>query len=149
MLAPGLQFSVTGQTSLASTAEKTEVNDAAAAGQLLGRHKFQLHWISWDKWKEFGNLLVTERDGVYYIKGRQAKGEDYVEVEGRVLRVEAKEFIFRGRITTRVSYKNEGRPCEREGEMNFRMTGKRRYWRLQQMQSPCDETTDYVDIFLR
>lgn len=48
-----------------------------------------------------------------------------------------------------MGYKNEGRPCEREGVMTFEMTGSRKYWRLQQMQSPCDETTDYVDIFLR
>lgn len=135
--------------SATSSNEKTEVRDVAAGAQLVGRHKFQLHWISWHKWKEFGNLSVTDRSGVYLIKGRQAKGEDYVEMDGKVLSVGAKEFTFRGRIVTRVSYKNEGRPCEREGVMTFKMIGKRRYWRLQEMQSPCDETTDYVDIFLR
>ena len=132
-----------------SAPSKTVVNDSAAAAQLIGKHKFQLHWISWGKWKDLGDLVVINRQGMFGFKARQAKGGDYVEIEGTVLKVEAKEFIFQGRIVTRVSYKNEGKPCERNGEMTFKITGKRRYWRLQEMQSPCDETTDYVDIFLR
>jgi hypothetical protein len=140
-------FSLPAQTLSAPT--KTVVNDSAAATQLIGKHKFQLHWISWGKWKDLGDLVVINRQGTFGFKARQAKGGDYVEIEGRVIKVEAKEFIFQGRIVTQVSYKNEGKPCERNGEMTFRITGKRRYWRLQEMQSPCDETTDYVDIFLR
>lgn len=133
----------------ASSSTKTVLNDSVAAAQLMGKHKFQLHWISWGKWKELGELVVSDRRGSLVIKARQAKGGDYVEIEGSVLKVEAKEFTFQGRIVTRVSYKNGGKPCERNGEMTFKITGKRRYWRLQEMQSPCDETTDYVDIFLR
>jgi hypothetical protein len=132
-----------------STSTRTVINDPVAAAQLLGKHKFQLHWISWGKWKDLGDLVVINRQGTFGFKARQAKGADYVEIEGTVLKVEAKEFTFQGRIVTRVSYKNEGKPCERNGEMTFKITGKRRYWRLQEMQSPCDVTTDYVDIFLR
>jgi hypothetical protein len=33
--------------------------------------------------------------------------------------------------------------------MVFKITEKRKYWRLQEMQSPCDTATDYVDIFMR
>lgn len=139
--------SVLAQTPSPST--KTIVNDPVAAAQLIGKHKFQLHWVSWGKWKDLGELIVTDRQGSFGFKARQAKGGDYVEIEGTVLKVEGKEFTFQGRIVTRVSYKNEGKPCERNGEMTFRITGKRRYWRLVEMQSPCDETTDYVDIFLR
>ncbi len=133
----------------ASSNDKTEVIDAAAGKQLLGRHKFQLHWISWNEWKDFADLTVINRNGVYSIKARQSKGGDWVEIDGKVLSVAAKEFTFSGKIVTRVSYKNEGKPCERDGVMTFKITGKRKYWRLQEMQSPCDETTDYVDIFLR
>ncbi len=132
-----------------SVSTRTVVNDKVAATQLIGRHKFQLHWISWGKWKDLAELVVIDRGGTLSLKARQAKGGDYVEIEGTVLKIEAKEFTFQGRIVTRVSYKNEGKPCERNGEMIFKITGKRRYWRLQEMQSPCDETTDYVDIFLR
>jgi len=143
----------TGPTCLpaqtASSLTKTVVNDSIAAAQLIGKHKFQLHWISWGKWRDLADLVVSDRHGSLFIKGRQTKGGDYVEIEGTVLKVEAKEFTFQGRIVTRVSYKNGGKPCERNGELTFKITGKRRYWRLQEMQSPCDETTDYVDIFLR
>jgi len=48
-----------------------------------------------------------------------------------------------------VSHINGGEPCLREGEMTFAITGKRRFWRLQQMQNPCNEVVDYIDIFLR
>ena len=139
--------SLPAQTPSPST--RTIVNDSVAATQLIGKHKFQLHWISWGKWKDLGELIVSDRRGSLVIKARQAKGGDYVEIEGKVVKVEAKEFTFQGRIVTRVSHKNDGKPCERNGEMTFKITGKRRYWRLQEMQSPCDETTDYVDIFLR
>lgn len=139
--------SVSAQTVSPST--KTVVSDSVAAAQLVGKHKFQLHWISWGKWKDLADLVVIDRAGTLSLKARQAKAGDYVEIEGTVVKVEAKEFTFQGRIVTRVSYKNEGKPCERNGEMTFKITGKRRYWRLQEMQSPCDVTTDYVDIFLR
>ncbi len=141
--------SVTLFAQTTAPSDKTEINDPVAAAQLKGRHKFQLHWISWGKWADLGNLTVIDRQGVLSFKARQAKAGDYVEIEGIVTRVEAKEFIFEGRIVTRVSYKNGGEPCERTGKMTFKITGKRKYWRMQEMQSPCDETTDYVDIFLR
>jgi hypothetical protein len=34
----------------------------------------------------------------------------------------------------------------RDGSYEFRITGRRRYWRLQQMEQ-CDGLTDYVDIY--
>jgi hypothetical protein len=48
-----------------------------------------------------------------------------------------------------ISHINNGEPCERTGEMTFAITGKRKYWRMQEMKSPCDVTTDYVDIYFR
>lgn len=130
-------------------AKKTQVISASGRNQLLGKHKFQLHWISWNRWKDFAELTVVERQGKLMIKGRQQKDGDYLEIDGFASQVEDKQFTFEGSIVTRVSYKNNGNPCRREGTMTFKITGKRKYWRLQEMQSPCDETTDYVDIFLR
>lgn len=48
-----------------------------------------------------------------------------------------------------ISHINGGEPCVREGEMTFAITRKRKYWRLQEMQNPCDTATDYVDIYFR
>jgi hypothetical protein len=127
---------------------KVVVNDMAAKQMLVGAHRFSLQWISWDY---FGKATVTERNGSLFIKGEQrGRGsDDYVTMDGVITRVDAKEFTFEGDIVTRVSHINNGEPCKRSGEMTFRVTGNRRYWRLQQMDNPCDEAADYVDVFFR
>ena len=128
--------------------ERTQVNDAAAAKMLLGRHMLSLQWISWD---HFGSAVVTKRDGVYSIKGEQ-KGRgntDFLSVDGVIKSIDEKEFVFDGTIVTQVSHINGGEPCTREGEFIFKITGKRKYWRLQQMDNPCDPVTDYVDVYFR
>jgi hypothetical protein len=127
---------------------KVVVNDMAAKQRLLGAHRFSLQWISWDY---FGRATVTEKNGSLLIKGEQRGryDDDYVTMNGVITRVGAKEFTFEGDIITRVSHINKGEPCKRTGEMVFRVTGNRRYWRLQQMDNPCDEAADYVDIFFR
>ena len=134
-------FSVFGQ-------EKTVVNSAKAKTMLLGRHKVSLQWISWDY---FGAANVTQKSGVYYLKGeqKQRKGTDFVKIDGVITQIDAKEFKFNGSITTQVSHINNGETCERTGEMTFKITGTRKYWRLQEMNNPCDGVTDYVDIYFR
>ncbi len=127
---------------------RTDVNDAEAAKMLLGRHMLSLQWISWE---HFGNANVTRTGGVYRIKGEQ-KGrgnDDFVTIDGVVKSIDEKEFVFDGKIVTRVSHIAEGAECKREGEFTFRITGKRKYWRLMQMDNPCDPVTDYVDIYFR
>ncbi len=128
---------------------KTIVNNATAARQLLGNHKLNLQWIGWDKWSEFGNARVVNRRGTLFIKGKQSKGDELLTIDGKILQVDAKEFKFKGKIITQVSHNNGGQPCERDGEMVFKITQNRKYWRLQQMQSPCGVETDYVDLFMR
>lgn len=115
---------------------------------LLGKHKFSLQWISWDY---FGTATVTQRNGVFYLKGEQKarKGTDFVRIDGVITEINEKNFKFEGKIVMQISHINNGEPCERNGEMDFKITGKRKYWRLQQMDNPCDTATDYVDIFFR
>ena len=131
-------------------AQRTEVIDTQFARMLLGRHKLSLQWVSWNY---FGVATVTNRRGVYSIKGEQrGSGRDagnYVTIDGRVTTISSDHFRFDGKIVTRVSHINGGAPCVREGEYTFKITGKRRYWRLQEMDSPCDTATDYVDIYFR
>ncbi len=130
--------------------DRTVVRDRKAKQVLMGRHMMSLQWISWDY---FGTARVTERGGMMYLKGRQdgrgsSKG-DFVTIDGVVTEVEAKQFTFDGTVITKISHINGGEPCERKGILNFRITGTRKYWRLQQMDNPCDEATDYVDIYFR
>ncbi|MBC7899254.1 MAG: hypothetical protein H7070_04295 [Saprospiraceae bacterium] len=136
-------FSVT-----AFSQQKTDVNDKKAAQMLLGRHKLSLQWISWDY---LGTANVIDRKGIYYLKGEQ-KGRgntDFVKIDGLITSVDANEFKFDGTVEMQISHINGGQPCKREGEMTFRITGKRKYWRMQEMDNPCDQATDYVDIYFR
>lgn len=128
--------------------EKTVVNDVKARNMLLGKHLLSLQWISWDY---FGLATVTNKQGVYYLKGRQKQrgGTDFLEVDGVITEVNAKNFKFDGKITMQISHINGSEPCVREGEMTFAVTGKRKYWRLQEMDNPCESATDYVDIYFR
>lgn len=138
---------VAGLSTLAFGQDRTIVNNAAAARMLLGRHMLSLQWVSWDR---FGVATVTNREGVYILQGEQTSGEsNFVKVDGVITSIDRKKFGFRGTIVTQVSHINEGKPCTRDGEFTFKITGKRRYWRLQEMDNPCDPVTDYVDIFFR
>lgn len=130
--------------------DKTVVNDSRAQSMLLGKHKLSLQWISWNY---FGTATVANRGGVFYLQGSQrgrgAQKGDFLTIDGTITSVSAKEFTFSGKITTRVSHINSGEPCERDGEFTFRITGKRKYWRMQQIDNPCEAVADYVDIFFR
>ena len=127
---------------------RTVVNDVDAAKMLLGKHMLSLQWVSWD---HFGSATVTNSRGVYRIKGEQ-KGRgntDYLTIDGVITSIDEKEFAFDGTIVSQVSHINGGAPCTREGEFVFKITGKRKYWRLQQMDNPCDPVTDYVDVYFK
>jgi hypothetical protein len=140
----GLSARAGGQAATA----RTEVKDEAAKKMLLGQHRLSLQWISWDY---FGKAIVKDDQGVLLISGEQ-KGrgsDDYLKIEGRITLVDTKEIVFNGTIVTKVSYINGGNPCTRKGEMTFRITGNRRYWRLKEMDNPCEQVVDYVDIFFR
>lgn len=132
--------------SFSAFAQKTIVNNAKAKAMLLGRHKLSLQWVSWDY---FGAATVTNKGGVLYLKGEQIsrKDSDFVKIDGRITEINAKDFKFDGTIITKVSHINGGEPCTRDGEMTFKITGTRKYWRLMEMDNPCEAVTDYVDIF--
>jgi hypothetical protein len=135
-------------SSLAIGQQKTDIQDRRAASMLFGPHKISLQWISWNY---FGKASVTNHKGLYHLAGEQ-KGRgnsDFVSLDGNITNIEAKEFTFDGKIITQVSHINGGQPCVRSGKFTFRITGKRRYWRMQQIDNPCDEAADYVDIYFR
>lgn len=144
----GLLGCVLFATPAPSQTPSTTVNDQAARRMLLGAHLFSMQWVSWDR---FGRATVTERGGVLSIKGEQrdAKEGNFVTIDGVITRVDAKEFSFRGRIVTRVTYINGGNECVRDGEFTFAIKANRKYWRLQQMDNPCEAVTDYVDVYFR
>lgn len=132
----------------ASAPTKTQVHDAKAREQLLGEHGVTLQWVS--EGGKRGTAQVTEENGLLKLQGEQrdAKG-NYVTVEGVIERVDAKSFVLVGKVETKVDFIAEGKACPREGRFTFRITGKRRYWRMKEMNNPCEDVVDYVDVYLR
>ncbi|MBA2494349.1 MAG: hypothetical protein H0V31_06600 [Acidobacteria bacterium] len=87
--------------------QKTIINEAKAKKILLGKHLFSLQWISWDY---FGSAIVSNKNGVFYLKGeqKQRKDSDFVKIHGVITEIDAKEFTFDGTIITRISHINNG-----------------------------------------
>jgi Caspase domain len=125
----------------------TQILDDAAVRRLKGNKGVALHWISWDY---LGRLKVTESNGVIHLDGSQSErnGAGRLVVSGDVVSIDQASFTFKGAISIYDSpHDSEDRKeCLRNGVFNFRITGSRKYWRLQEMEA-CGGLTDYVDIF--
>lgn len=142
-----------GETPAVRKPESTEILHKEEVKRLLGKHLFALQWISWD---DFGTAEIKDENGVWSLKAEQ-KGQnkdnrpDYAKLEGWITKVEENKFTFTGRIETQVTHMNGGKPCVRTGEFTFEATGKRKYYRLVQMENPCEgqNTVDYLDIFFK
>ena len=124
--------------------ERTIVTDSAALARLQHNSGLTLQWISWDY---RGRVQVSERGGRVHLSGSQAArgGPGRLTVDGEVVEIGPSSFTFRGRIVI-TDTPDAGRNCVRDGSYEFRVTGRRRYWRLQEMEA-CDGLTDYVDIY--
>ncbi|MBP6749924.1 MAG: hypothetical protein KA144_09820 [Xanthomonadaceae bacterium] len=127
--------------------------DAAAKAKLVGKHRLTLQWIGWSDLSVAGKLKIEERNGVLRAEGEQTgRGEnegDLLRVSGKIVSASQDGFVFEGEIVTRVSHIAGGAECKREGRFAFKTKGGRKYWRLQEMDNPCDQATDYVDIYFR
>jgi len=113
----------------------------------VGTHRLTLQWL--DKAANGKAIVTKNAKGQLEIKGEQRKGEkDFVTIDGIIISVGEREFNFSGTIITCANYINNGQPCEKKGNYTFKATGKRKYWRLQQMDN-CEgnSVVDYVDIF--
>lgn len=111
-----------------------------------GVHNFTLQWISWD---QPGKVKIKKNsDGTYAVNGKQAKGGDFVTIDGTLTVVSFSELVFKGKIETRYSGVNNGEVCVKDGSYHFLAKGNRKYWRLQEMDN-CEgnNVVDYVDIF--
>ena len=123
---------------------RTIVTDPAALARLRRNGGITLQWISWDR---RGQVQVSEAGGRVHLSGSQRArgGAGRLELDGDVVEIGTAGFTFRGHIAI-VDTPDPGRNCVRDGTYEFRITGRRRYWRLQQMEQ-CDGLTDYVDIY--
>jgi hypothetical protein len=132
------------QTAPAGHPAQTLVESETALARLEGNSGITTQWISWDY---RGHVRVTNRDGLIHLSGEQYErgGPGRLTLDGDVLQIDSNSFAFRGRIVI-TDAPDEGRVCERDGTVEFRITQNRRYWRMQDFSS-CDYLTDYVDIY--
>jgi len=132
-------------------ADKTIFNDQTQRAKLIGKHMLSLQWLQFMN-NMYGSATVTDKAGVLLLKGEQrvkGKEKDYLTIDGRITEVSSHAFKFNGKIASSVSHINSGKECVRSGDLNFVTKGSRKYWRLQEMQSPCSEVTDYVDLYFK
>ncbi len=147
-----------------ATTKNTIVNKTATTSTavdydklLVGNHMFSSQWISW---KKFGKVTISKTDApqVYSISGMQdgvtcsdeeegRDNADYLMIEGTITPKSKTHLVFEGKIILKIYHNNDGKPCVREGTFNFMSTQGRRYWRLQEMENPCDKVCDYIDIY--
>jgi hypothetical protein len=127
---------------------QTQINDKPAAQKLLGTHNLTLQWLIFEKGQKPGAVTISNDNGTYRLKGEQrGKGTDFITIDGQVVAVNALNFVFRGKIVTRVSYIAGGKECLRDGTYTFRISGARQFWRIKEQDNPCEAVADYVDIF--
>lgn len=131
---------------LLAAAQPTVIEHPAMADQLMGEHVFNLQWID----RPPGVAKVTEpTKGELRLDAEQRNAQgDRAAVEGRITKVSAKHFVVEGTVTTQVSHNYGGKPCVKTGTFTFRITGKRPYWRLKEMEN-CEGSmlVDYVDVY--
>jgi hypothetical protein len=134
------------QTPPPAPGERTIVNDRTALGRLRRNSGITLQWISFETAAR-GHVVAQMNGGLLHLSGAQRarNGAGRVTLDGDVLRINPRSFFFRGRIVI-TDAPDRGRNCVREGTYEFRATGQRRYWRLQDFEA-CDALADYVDIY--
>lgn len=133
-----------GPTPPPTASQSTIVKDRAALVRLRRNSGITLQWISFES-PARGHVRVSERGGLIHLRGGQSGHGGTLTIEGDVLEIGPRSFTFRGEISI-VGTPDATRNCLRDGDFEFRVTGTRRYWRLQQMEA-CDGLTDYVDIY--
>lgn len=122
--------------------QKTQINDQAAYERLLNNSGMTLQWL-WSAKR--GKMNAIDDNDVVRLDGTQANHEGTLKVKGEVVSIGRDSFVLRGTILI-LDAPDKGRRCERTGDYEFKATGKRKYWRLQQMEA-CGGLTDYVDIY--
>lgn len=142
--APGQQNAAPAQQNGAALAPvaKTEIRNQAAYERLLNNSGVSVQWL-WSAQR--GHLTAKDENDVVRIDGTQANFEGTLKIKGEIVSIDSDRFVFRGTILI-LDAPDKGRRCERTGDYEFRATGKRKYWRMQQMES-CGRLTDYVDIY--
>lgn len=125
--------------------QATVIEDPKRGDELMGAHVFNLQWI--DTPPGVANVTAPVKGELQLEAVQENKKGDSATVSGRITKVTTTSFELDGTVKTKVSYVNGGQECARSGHFTFRITGKRKYWRLMQMDN-CEgnRVVDYVDV---
>ena len=138
---------------LARTKEKIELHNTGSAmsdkknSELAGTHKFGVQFI-WDKYGT-AEIKPTNNANQFSIKGEQYSHNksEYTLVEGTLNAENPNVLLFEGNIQI---FTNDccGK-IEKTGKYTFKRHKGRKFWRLQEFNTLCDQYTCayYLDIF--
>lgn len=116
----------------------------------LGKHLISLQWITTDITPNGSVNISKLGHNKYKIEGGQKSMEnsDYLHINGTFILNGKNELLFEGTLIYKVEHNNSGLPCDKSGNLFFKATNNRKYWRMQQMEN-CEGgmLTDYVDIY--
>ena len=123
---------------------------------ILGEHGLTLQWLDNQNKGNRGSAKIFKKDDTLRIEGYQHETNDgqlnYLKINGTIKVISLRELEFKGTITTKVNYINDGLEYERTGTYLFKAWGKRRYWRMQTNRTQPDgdhDVTDYIDIHFK
>lgn len=108
---------------------------------LLGTHNCSLQWLSW---KKFGKCNFTMKNGKLTCNGQQRNENGHLIIEGVMEVVNPLHLRFTGTIKTQLK---DDKEVTRKGTYNFKIKGKRAYWRMQEINNPVYKHADYIDIY--
>ena len=144
---------------------QTIVHSESAKELLLGEHLFTNQWMN----NIYSGVAVASEDrGLVFLSAYQESIQGFTYIDGIVTEIGDKYFKVKGKINifetsaSRISsgYKFTGRNnCVGEGIFTFRISGKRKYWRMKRKTEFCkkrgerdqepryDDKAYYLDIF--
>ena len=150
--------------SLACVGASARAAEIAASGgkaldaNYIGTHRLRVNRIPGREWT--GTVTITKQGGALHLEGSLRHGQHYLELSGTVEPETARKFTLDGELrgVPDMAWAGE-QPRERttKGRFTFEATGRRRFWRLYQVDARdcvCDDNCGndfcYIDVeFLR
>ena len=142
----------------AVAAEIATGGDKALEASYIGKHRLRVNRIPGREWT--GTVTITKQGGALRLEGSLRRGPHHLEISGTVEPETARRFILDGELrgVPDMAWAGE-QPRERttKGRFTFEATGRRRFWRLYQVDGRdcvCDDNCGndfcYIDVeFLR
>ncbi len=147
-----------GVAASARAAETAVAVAKSLEASYVGTHRLRVNRIPGREWT--GTVTITKQDGALHLEGSLRHGAHHLEMSGTVEPESARKFHLDGELrgVPDMAWADEP-PRERttRGRFTFEATGRRRFWRLYQIDGRecvcndgCGNDFCYIDVeFLR